>query len=137
MDIIYPDDGLLYVLNQLIAGSGSGLYWQLFTVNVTPSLSDTLATYATLPGSWAKVQLAASAFTLQQITVHVGTVQAANHTFTNTTGSPVDVYGYLVIDATDSKIVAAARFDGAPIVVPAGGTISITPILGDESELAS
>ena len=138
MDQIYPDDGLPYTLAELVNGNlGAGLQWCLYTNNVVPSLNDNLATYV-LAAAWGRQFVPAANFPGATVVAHVASTQAPNITFTNNTGGPVDVYGYVILDQTSAKVVAAARFDGAlPITVPNLGNIQVTPIIGDYSALAS
>lgn len=137
MHQIYPDDGLTYSLKRIANASGSGLYWRLFSSNTTPSLADVLATYTLVSTSWGRIQVALASFTLEQVFTHIGNIQAPNIVFTNTSGSTVNVYGYCIIDPSETYLVAAARFDAAPQVVLAGQTVVVTPTLGDYSSLSA
>lgn len=135
MDQIYPDNGLEYIITQLIQGSGSGLWWKLFTNNIVPSLNDTIADY-TLPGGWCSQQVAPSAFTNNNLVAHVDSLQAPNITFTNTGSTSVTVYGYIITDPSGTELIAAARFDGStPPVIPPAGSQVVTPIFGVFSAL--
>jgi hypothetical protein len=136
MDQIYPDNGLVFLLKQMVGGSG--VVFDLFVNNVTPSLNDTPATYTI--ASWtgyASLPISPSAWTFSQVVAHLGFLQADNIFWTNSSGSPQDVYGYLIWDSTKTFILAAARFDGAPITIPNGGIQMVTPIIGDFSGLTS
>jgi hypothetical protein len=137
MHQIYPDQGLLYLLDQMAKGSGTGLYWQLYSTNTIPTLADLLAAYMPFPAAWSRIQVADAAFTLKQVAANVGSIQAPNIVFVNTTVSPQTVYGYVIIDDSLTKLVASARFDTAPIVIPIGGNQTVTPILGDYSQFSS
>jgi hypothetical protein len=131
---LFIDDGLLFCLKQIANAAGAGMYWQLYTSNTTPAKSDTLATYTLASSTYFRSQQAVGNFTLQQVAADIGTIQAPNVVFTNGSGSPVTVYGYVIYEPTGSKLVAAARFDSAPITIAAGGTLVVTPILGDADE---
>jgi hypothetical protein len=136
MDQIYPDDGLLYLLRQML-GTG-GWNYDLFVNNYTPTLDDVIGDYTLAAWSgYAQINVPTASFTFSQVAAHLGSLQAPNIVFTNGTGSPVSVYGYVIRDSTNTYIVASARFDGAPIVIPAGGNQLVTPILGDFSGLSS
>lgn len=136
MNQIYPDEGLLYQLGRIVNGSGAGLFWQLYESNTTPSLNSVKADF-TLSAAWGKVQKAPADFTLTQVSAHIGSYQATNITFTNNTGSSKTIYGYLILDPTSAFIIGAARLDAAPVTVVNGGTIVITPIIGDSSALSA
>jgi hypothetical protein len=137
MDQIYPDDGLLKQLNVTVQNGGSGLNWDLYYNNVTPSLADTLATYqlASTGGYCAAQNLVAAAFTLQQVSGHVASIQAPDLVFTNTAGVGTTIYGYTIYESGTSKLIAAARFDN-PLSFPIGGTIVVKPIMGGYSALS-
>lgn len=137
MHQIYPDQGLVYMLDQIAKGSGTGLYWQLYQNNVTPTLGNVLTDFTLAATSWGRIQVADAAFTLKQVAANVGSIQAPNIVFINTTGVSQTVYGYVIIDDSLTKIVAAARFDTAPIVIAIAGNQTVTPILGDYSQFSS
>jgi len=131
---LFIDDGLLFCLQQIANAAGAGMYWRLYTSNTTPAKSDTLATYTLAATGWGRIQVALASFTLQQVAADIGSIQAPNIVFTNTTGGSITVYGYVIYEPTGNKLVAAARFDAAPVVVPNGGTVVVTPALGDADE---
>jgi hypothetical protein len=137
MHQLYPDQGLTYSLKQIANGSGLGLYWQLYQNNFTPTLNSQLSDFTLATITWGRIQVPVAAFTLEQVAAHVGSIQAPNIVFTNSTGVIQVIYGYVILDATAGKVVGAARFDAAPITVPLLGTQTVTPILGDFSEFSS
>jgi hypothetical protein len=55
--------------------------------------------------------------------------------FTNGSGSTQSVYGYAVIDPSNTFLVACARFDSAPISIAAGDAMPVLPILQSRSQL--
>jgi hypothetical protein len=136
MHQIYPDDGLIKILERIANDAGAGCYWRLFESNTTPSLADTIATYTLSLTSWGRIQVPLASFTLEQVFTHIGQIQAANITFTNTTGATKTVYGYIITDAAETKLLGTARFDAAPVTVLNGGTVVVTPTLGDQSLLS-
>lgn len=137
MDQLYPDEGLIYMLEKIADAEGSGLYWRLYENNVTPTLATTVADLTLSSTSWGRIQVDVSSFTLEQVTSHVGTIQAPNITFTNSTGSSKTVYGYALLNPAEDMLIGVARFDDAPRVIPNGSTTSVTPIIGDKSDLSS
>jgi len=134
MTQVFPDDGLVWSLKQLANAAGSGMYWRLYENNVTPSLADTLATYTLSDTAWGRIQVALASFTLTQVAAHIGSIQAPDIVFTNGSGGSKNFYGYVIYEPTTNKLVAAARFDAAPLVVANGATVTVTPILGDADE---
>lgn len=137
MNQIYPDQGLLEWLEYMADGGGGGLYWRLFESNTTPSLDTVLADLTLSSTSWGRAQRDFADFTLTQVAAHVGSIQAPNIVFTNTTGSTKTVYGYCVHDIAETKLLGIARFDAAPLSVLNNGTVVVTPILGDYSSASS
>lgn len=135
MDIIFPDTGLIRTLLQVV---GDGLIYNLFTNDYTPTLSDALTDYTVANWSgYASQTVTQLDFITQEVTAHVGGISAGPLAFYNTSNDPVVVYGYFVTDSTGTTLVAAARFDLAPITIPNGGLFPVTPILGDYSGLSS
>lgn len=135
MDQIYPDNGLVYLLNQMVQ---NGFVFDLFVNDAIPTLNDTSASYTI--ASWtgyASIAVTGSAFTFSQVVAHLGFLQAPNIFWTNASGSPQTVYGYIIWDVAKTYILAAARFDAAPIVIPDTGNQLVTPIIGDFSGLTS
>jgi hypothetical protein len=135
MDLLFPDNGLVYQLTQILT---TNVKYRLFANNVTPTLNDTLATYteASFAG-YAAVSQNWSNFTINGVANHQGYALAPPVTFTNTSGSTQTVYGYYVTDDLNTTLLAAARFDGAPISIPTGTGYSVVPTWGDFSQLSS
>lgn len=135
MDVIFPDVGLVQILLNAV---GDGLTYHLFDNDVSPSLEDTLATYHQANWSgYAPQTVVQSDFFISEVVAHLGGIEAGPLNFLNTSPANVTVYGYYVTDVTTGTLVAAARFDLAPITIPVGGGYAITPQLGDFSGLTS
>ena len=136
MDQIYPDNGLVYLLQQMVGNTG--LIYDLFINDVTPTLNDTPPTYTIAAWSgYASIQVNPASWTLYGVLAHLGSIQAPTLYFANSSGSPQVVYGYVIWDPTKTYIVGAARFDGAPVTIADGASYSVVPILGDFSALSS
>jgi hypothetical protein len=135
MDILFPDNGLLYQLKEILT---PGVEFHLFTNNYTPTLGDVLSSY-TIPTwtGYASISQDWLDFTISSVVGHNGFAIAPPISWTNSGSSAVDIYGYFVLDPTTTFVLQAARFDGAPIVVPAGGSIQVIPTWGDFSQLSS
>jgi len=133
MKQLYPDGGLVEIARAIAGPTGHGNYWRLFTNNYTPSLTSILADLTLAADTWAEAQLDQDAFILEQVAVHVGSIQAANIVFTNTTGGTISVYGYAILNEAKTKLLAIARFDDAPRAILNGGTCQVVPIYGDLS----
>jgi hypothetical protein len=131
---IYAEQGLVRMLTRIANAAGAGLYWQLFSSNTTPTRDSVFADFAFWNTSYGRIQVAVASFTLTQVAAHVGSIQAPNIVFTNTSGGNLNVYGYCIVDPTSSELIAAARQDSAPTVVANNGTFTVTPILGDADD---
>jgi hypothetical protein len=112
----------------------SNALFHLFTNNVSPTHSDTLGTYteAAWTGYAAQVAGGWSAPTLDG-TFHA-TTTGGLMTFTNPSGSSQSVYGYFVTDNPKTTLVFVERFTGAPLTIPNGMTLTVTPTITDQSE---
>lgn len=131
---IYPDEGLILLLKLIAHNAGVGLTWQLFDSNTKPDLDSILADFSLASATWAQTVLDETDFTLEQVLLHNGAIQAPRVTFTNTTGSPQVIYGYVVYDSSTQVLVAASRDLDAPVTIAAGGTYHVTPSIGDYSD---
>lgn len=135
MDLLFPDNGLVNQLSRILT---PGVHFHLFTNNVVPTLSTTLAglTEAAWTG-YAVVSQAWSDFTINGVAAHSGYAIAPPIIFTNGTGAPVTAYGYYVTDNADAILLAVALFDAPPQTIAPAGTLSVVPTWGDFSQLSS
>jgi hypothetical protein len=135
MDLLFPDDGLVYQLQKILATT---VKYRLFTNNVTPTLAFTVAslTEAAWAG-YAAVSQDISNYTVIGVSGHNGYALAAPVAFSNTSGAPVTPYGYFVTDNGGTKLLAVARFDAAPVTIPDGQSYNVVPVWGDFSGLTS
>lgn len=135
MDLIFPDQGLVFQLSQTLQG---GVRYHLFTNNIVPALGTTLADLveATWAG-YANVLQSWSDYTTTGVSGHNGFAIAPPINFGNTSGSPQSAYGYYVTDAGITLLLAVAAFDSPPVVIPNGGSESVVPTWGNLSELSS
>jgi len=137
MLLVFPDEGLLYVLNRIAGNytdSADGLYWCIYTNDETPDRTTVLADLTIDSADFAPVQIDSTGLPTQGIASDVGSIQGPAINFTNGGGSSVNCYGYAVLDSTQSFLVAAARFDSAPISVASGGALPVIPILQSRSQ---
>lgn len=133
MKLVFADESLVDQLLLLAAGTGAGLYWRLFENNKTPAAGDVLADYTLSDDAWGEIQVDPGDFTIQQVSAHQGSIQALNIVFTNGSGGPVAIYGYCILNAAKTKLIAAVRFDDAPIALADGAQLPVVPILGSQS----
>ena len=135
MNQIYPDIGLIPLLQLMVS---STLHLNLFTNNITPDRSTVVGglNVATWSG-YAQVSLTSGDFTASGVVGHVGFLLAPPKSFANASGSPQSAYGYYLTDASDTILLAIARFDSAPITKADGEFFFVAPIIGDSSRLLS
>lgn len=135
MDTIFPDAGLLYILKQTV---GTALIYDLYRNNVTPSLASTLADFQRANWSgYAPVTIPAILWNVQMVAGNVGQFQAPIVLFGNSSPTDQAAYGYYVKDATNTILVAAGRFDLAPVTIRRGDAYPVLPLLGCYSGLKS
>ena len=135
MDLIFPNDGLVQQLHWILT---TGVHYHLYTNNVIPGLSDTTATYTeAIWTGYAAVFQDWSNFTLNGVSANSGYAIAPPISFTNSSGSSQNTYGYYVTDVANGILLAAARFDSPPITILDGQGVAVVPTWGDLSQLSS
>ena len=138
MDLIFADEGLEFVLQRIVGspsiGTG-GLWWKVFTNNVTPGRSTVLSDLTIDGTDFPTFQLDDTDLTTATLTSDTQYLQGSVINFTNGSGSPINVYGYAILDETATHVVAAARLDGAPIAVAAAASLPVLPVLINRSQL--
>lgn len=113
----------------------SSVKYKLFSNNLTPDRDTVLGdiTPATWTGSTG-INQSWSDYTTNGVSSHNGYAIAPPIDWTNGSGGDVDVYGYYVTDTGATKLLAVARFDGAPVTIVDGGSLSVVPVWGDFSQ---
>ena len=156
MDLIFPNEGLAdTVWNQIQSWTNVPALTCYCDVFTAPSTPPTLATmYASLtlgvvsgafsatggaaPGNQLTSGVMGSPVFISGGSLSIGPTVV----FTNISGSSQSVYGYALYFPSSSfasgpVLAAIAALDGAPVIVPNGQTISITPVWGQLSQLSS
>lgn len=135
MHQIYPDAALVPILQRIVAAD---VKIQIFVNDVTPSLATELEDFD-LPAfdNSGPIAVAGGAFSFSGVTAHVATAMALPISIENEDAVSHDAYGYVVMDATGTIILACARFDSAPVTKAAGESWIITPVIGSFSAFAS
>jgi hypothetical protein len=135
MNLLFPDQGLVEQISRILT---AGVKYHLYTNNLTPTLATALVnlTEAGWTG-YAAVTLDFTNFTINGVAGNSGYALASPITFTNSTGSTVNPYGYYVTDTAVTKLLAIARFDGAPSPILAAGSLNVVPVWGDFSQLSA
>lgn len=135
MDLLFPNDGLVEQLTRILNGT---VKYHLFTNNVMPTLADTVSTYTEAAWTgYAAVSKTFSDFTINGVSGNLGFAIASPIAFSNSSGSSQAAYGYYVTDSAGAILLAAARFDSAPVSIPNGGSTSVVPVWGDYSQLSA
>jgi len=135
MDQLYPDSGLTYILLAVIQ---NGFTWHLFTNDFLPQLDDTLDNYTEAAWSgYAPQFVEGSTFVADPVSGHVGAVEAPPLAWVNSSPRTQSVCGYFVTDSSGTVLIAAARFDDAPRVVPQGSGFTLAPVIANYSGLSS
>lgn len=130
MALNVPDVGEQKALETIVNKTApENLVLRLFKNNITPSDTDTTATYteATFPG-YAAINLVGASW---NAAVPGSITYSAQQTFTASGVSTDDIYGYYVNQATSTVLIWAERDGAAPFLVRnSGDNIKITPTLG-------
>lgn len=132
---IYPDEGLIPMLLAIVDNAGEGLTWALYENDVQPDLDSVLSDFTLSDPTWGQAILDAADFTNSLVNLHIGTLQAPNIKFKNTTAATVTVYGYVVFNQVGNVLIAANRFEAAPVTLVVNATQTVTAIIGDYSEV--
>lgn len=116
----------------------SPLSLRLYSNNVTPAGTDTLATYTEVTGGgYAAKSLTFASWTIQQTTPPTSAINTSQlWTFTGPTTGPGTIYGYYVVRVSDSKLLWAERFPAllVPFSPIAGSRIAVLPKFTVESQ---
>ena len=113
---------LEYMLNKT---EPTDLILRLYTSNTSPAEGDTLATYTECDATgYAEKTLTGASWTVATVAnVTTGTYAAQEFTLTEA----ATIYGYYIVDGTDTTCIIAERFTGAPFNIPAGGgSVTVT-----------
>jgi hypothetical protein len=130
MALNFPDTGENLSLEMIVNKTApQNLVLKLFSNNITPSDTDTAATYteATFAGYAAITLTGASWGAASAGTITYGSQQ----TFTrSTTGTTENIYGYYVIQTTSTTLLYSERDGAAPFAVTnSGDAVKITPTI--------
>lgn len=128
--------GLVELIKRMIGTSS--FQYKLYSNNVTPTVATVLSDLTELsgPSGYSVIGQSASDFTLTGVSGNKGYALAPSISWT-LGAYPISVYGYFITDAAGTVLLAAARFDDAPIDVTSGAIVTTTPTMGDSSKFAS
>lgn len=130
MALNVPDEGENVILENLTNKTApQNLILKLYQNNITPSDTDTAATYTEATfGGYAAITLTGANWNAAA----AGTITYnAQQTFTSTGAPTNNIYGYFVVQATSGKLMWSERDASAPFTVAtAGDAVKLTPTLG-------
>lgn len=107
------------------------LYLCLYSNNITPSETDTFASFTEVAGGgYARIPLATGDWVITPGAPSSAVQAQKTFAFTGATTAPSTIYGYMVVTAANA-LKWSERFPGAnvPFTPIAGSTIKITPRL--------
>lgn len=132
MESVYPTEGLEVMLDRVLAADDFVI--RLFTNNYVPVPATTLAdlTQAAWAG-YAAVTYDATDLAFNAVVGDRYLMLFDPAVFSNTSGAPVDAWGYYVTDTANTKVLQATRFDSMR-TIPDGGTTSVILAMSDFSE---
>src|SRR5437868_194692 len=132
MQQVYPDEGLVELITRMLASS---LHLHLFVNDLTPSFTTVLLdmTEATF-GGYSVASLLIADWAVMGVSAHNGYALAAPKSFLNSSGIDQAAYGYYFTDVSDSMLIAATRFDSAPVTKHDGESFLVFPTWGDFSQ---
>lgn len=131
MQEVIPDAALVPALQKL---ADQNITYRLFTNNVTPDQATVLGdlTEAAWTG-YAPITVIGSEWTPNDPVGGVGLLLHPPIAHVNSSGSNQSAYGYYRLDE-NGDLMAACRFDAAPVTKANGESWTIIPILGDKYE---
>ena len=129
MALNFPDVGENLSLEMIVNKTApQNLVLKLYKNNITPSDTDTAATYteAAFGGYTAITLTGASWGSASSGTITYGSQQ----TFTCNAAATDDIYGYYVVQATSGTLLYSERDSDAPLAIRnSGDAIKITPTI--------
>ena len=127
-----PNNSEVYMLEYILnKAAPQNLDIRLYTNNVTPSETDTAATYTeAVGGGYALIQLTPASWNIVAGAPSLATHTQVSWTFTGAVG---DIYGYFITRRTTGELMWAEIFNNGPYPVNNNGDeIRITPRLSLE-----
>lgn len=134
MQTIFPDDGLVQALKGVADNQGNGWVYAVYTNDLTPDMDSVFADFSIPADAWAKHTVVLADWILEQVVLHVGTIQGEPLVFTNPAISDIDLFGFLAYDPISHVVLLAERFEEAPITLASGQSVDVPLQIGDASE---
>jgi len=136
MNVVYPNAGLVYLLQRLAGGlpdSADGLTWFLYGNDYEPVRTSVLTDFDLLDSEFGNHTYDYSDLVVTGVSANVGIILRNEALWLNSSGGTVDVYGWVITNIAETKLLAAARLDGAPFAVADGTSITTIPELSARS----
>lgn len=128
MALLVPNNGENVILEYLVNKNGNtqNLVYRLFTNNITPSETDTTATYTEASGGgYAPITLTGNSWTVSSGSA---SYPQQTWTFTGALNGSASIYGYYVTRASTGDLVYAETFSSFTPTAN-GDNLKITPII--------
>jgi hypothetical protein len=137
---IIPNEGEKILLEAMVGKTAAGnLKLKLFTNNYTPAHDDVIADYTEMGAvqGYTEKTLTPAGWNAGVEGTGIGTssankayIEYPQQTFTaDGTGGAQTVYGYVIMNDAETKVIAAERFSSPQTYATSGDSIKITPKL--------
>lgn len=129
MALLVPNTGEVIALSLLVnKTSPENLVYRLYATNVTPSETDTAATFTEATGGgYAAITLTGASWTVTGGAPTSAAYAQQTYTFTGALTTNATIYGYFVTQATSGTLVLAEAFTTNFTPASNGDTIKLTP----------
>lgn len=126
MSLLIPNDAQVYILNLLM---NQNLKLKLYGNNVTPAVTDTVASYTEVTGGgYVEVTLTFANWVVTDGPPAVAVYNAfQDFDFTGVPSGPGTVYGYIITNNAEDLLLWAERFPTVPLEPINGSQIRIKP----------
>lgn len=127
MGIVYSDSGRAQWLRYLLGKSHPGdILVKLWVNNFNPQPASAIGAFDEMDGhGYEAIVVARSSWTVAEVNDTTTSAAAPPVTWTFTSGSAVNVYGYVIVGA-DGSWLLAERFNAPFLVQEAGTTITVS-----------
>lgn len=126
MSLLIPNTAQTYILNLLL---NQTLKLKLYSNDVTPTITDTLASFTEVAGGgYADITLNFANFVVTEGPPAVGVYDSfKDFDFTGATSGPGTIYGYMITNNAEDLLYWVERFPTVPLEPINGSQIRIKP----------
>jgi hypothetical protein len=139
MNQIYSDEGLLLLLKRIAgaeATAGLGNKWSIYTNDKSPTGRSVLSDFTLSQVDFDVFTRTSVDLVLGQVIAGIGTIEGPLLKFKNLAVADRVVYGYVITNDFGTILIAAGRFDAAPVTVLPGDYVLVQPVYSDRSEFS-